>query len=249
MPGQPLLNRHQVGGVSRSPDCLFAQQEREPTRGRPAVRGTGTYGGRSGQRVEEQGTWASRTWKHSEAGYGRPVDRRAWTAKTVKRPQQQPAQPQYANYRGAGKFRVGTILQREISQREISQRSLKNAWEISQTISSVIQCMAWWTQKHMVYFANCQNRVEPPQSHPPAGGAVGTSRPTRGGTARSENRCQRTKTAFEPGSGEKTVPMKTHISKLRTVRATSSIPQLKFKVGTNRLTANNSATMPGYRYH
>ena len=42
VPGQPLLNRHQVGGVSRSPDGLFAQQEREPTRGRPAVRGKGT---------------------------------------------------------------------------------------------------------------------------------------------------------------------------------------------------------------
>ena len=97
-PGQPLLNRHQVGGVSRSPDGLFAQQEREPIRGRPAVRGKRTYGGRPGQRVEDQGTWASRTQKHSEAGYGRPVDRGAWTAKTVKRPRQQPAHPQYANY-------------------------------------------------------------------------------------------------------------------------------------------------------
>ena len=75
VPGQPLLNRHQVGGVSRSPDGLFAQQELEPTRGRPAVRGERTYGERSGQRVEEQGTWASRMQKHSEAGYGRPVDR------------------------------------------------------------------------------------------------------------------------------------------------------------------------------
>ena len=28
VPGQPLLNWHQVGGVSRSPDGLFAQQER-----------------------------------------------------------------------------------------------------------------------------------------------------------------------------------------------------------------------------
>ena len=54
--------------------------------------------GRPGQRVEEQGTWASRTQKHSEAGYGRPVDRGTWTAKTVKRPRQQPAHPQYANY-------------------------------------------------------------------------------------------------------------------------------------------------------
>ena len=98
MPGQPLLHRHQVGGVSRSPDGLFAQQEREPIRGRPAVRGNGTYGVRPGQRVEEQGTWASRTQKHSEAGYGWPVDKGAWTAKTVKRRWQQPAQPQYTNY-------------------------------------------------------------------------------------------------------------------------------------------------------
>ena len=91
-------NRHQVGGVSRSRDGLFAQQEREPIRGRPAVRGKRTYGGRPGQHVEKQGTWASHTQKHSEAGYGRPVDRGAWTAKTVKRPRQQPAHPQYTNY-------------------------------------------------------------------------------------------------------------------------------------------------------
>ena len=45
-----------------------------------------------------RGTWASRAQKHSEAGYGRPVDRGAWTAKTVKRPLQQPARPQYANF-------------------------------------------------------------------------------------------------------------------------------------------------------
>ena len=99
VPGQPLLNRHLVGGVSRSPDGLFAQQEREPTRGRPAVRGGRTYGGRPGQRVEEQGTWASQ--KHSEAGYGRPVDRGAWAAKTVKRPPQQPAQPPRRQLLGA----------------------------------------------------------------------------------------------------------------------------------------------------
>ena len=98
VPGQPLLNRHQVGGVSRSPDGLFAQQEREPIMGRPAVRRKRTYGGRPGQCVEEQGTWASRTQKHSEAGYGRPMVRGAWTAKTVKRPPQQPAHPQYASY-------------------------------------------------------------------------------------------------------------------------------------------------------
>ena len=51
------------------------------------------FGGGGG---EEQGTWAAQ--KHSEAGYGRPVDRGVWTAKTVKRPRQQPAHPQYANY-------------------------------------------------------------------------------------------------------------------------------------------------------
>ena len=83
----------------RSPDGLFAQQERKPIRGRPAVRGKRTYGGRPGQRVEEQGTWASQ--KHSEAGYGRPVDKGVWTAKTVKQPRQQPAQPPIRQLLGA----------------------------------------------------------------------------------------------------------------------------------------------------
>ena len=41
-------------------------------------------GGQPGQRMEEQGTWASRTRKHSEAGCGRPEDGCVWTAKTVK---------------------------------------------------------------------------------------------------------------------------------------------------------------------
>ena len=67
VPGQPLLNWHQVGGFSRSPDGLFAQREREPIRGRPAVREKRTYVGRPGQRVEEQGTWASRTQKPNTA--------------------------------------------------------------------------------------------------------------------------------------------------------------------------------------
>ena len=56
-----------------------------PHEGRPAVRGKGTYGGRSGQRVEEQGTWASSTRQYSEADYGRPVDGGVWTANTVKK--------------------------------------------------------------------------------------------------------------------------------------------------------------------
>ena len=51
--------------------------------------------------VEEQDTWASRTRKHREAGYGRPVDRGVWAAKTVKRPQQQPAQPPVRQLLGA----------------------------------------------------------------------------------------------------------------------------------------------------
>ena len=42
--------------------------------------------------------WVRGGGEHSEAGYGRPVDRGVWTAKTVKRPRQQPAHPQYANY-------------------------------------------------------------------------------------------------------------------------------------------------------
>ena len=88
--GHPVIGSPTFGGGG-----LFAQQEWEPIRGRPAVRGKGAYGGRPGQRVEE-GTWAAQ--KHSEAGDGRPVDRGVWTAKTVKRPRQQPAHPQYANY-------------------------------------------------------------------------------------------------------------------------------------------------------
>ena len=38
------------------------------------------------------------TRKHREAGRGRPEDGGVWTAKTAKRPPQQPAHPQYANY-------------------------------------------------------------------------------------------------------------------------------------------------------
>ena len=71
-------------GVTAVPGC-----------GRGAEAEQDEWGG-GGQRVEEQGTWAAQ--KHSEAGYGRPVDRGVWTAKTVKRPRQQPAHPQYANY-------------------------------------------------------------------------------------------------------------------------------------------------------
>ena len=65
----------------------------------PSMRGDGggaaRHGGGGG------GTWASRPRKHSEAGYGRPVDRGVWTAKTVKRPRQQPAQPPIRQVLGA----------------------------------------------------------------------------------------------------------------------------------------------------
>ena len=46
-------------GVSPAAQMGCLRNRSEPTRGRPAVRGKGTDGGRSGQRVEEEGTWAS----------------------------------------------------------------------------------------------------------------------------------------------------------------------------------------------
>ena len=51
--------------------------------------------------MEEQGTWASRTRKRSEAGCGRPEDGGGGAAKTVKRPLQQPAQPPIRQLLGA----------------------------------------------------------------------------------------------------------------------------------------------------
>ena len=51
--------------------------------------------------MEEQGTWASRTRKRSDAGYGRPEDGGVWTAKTVKQTRQQPAQPPIRQLLGA----------------------------------------------------------------------------------------------------------------------------------------------------
>ena len=65
-------------------------------RGMPSA-SNGLVGPHPGHHAE-QGTWGSRTRKHREAGCGRPGDGGVWTAKTVKRPPQQPAQPQYANY-------------------------------------------------------------------------------------------------------------------------------------------------------
>ena len=56
------------------------------------------WGGWPVQRVEEWGTWASRTQKRSDTGCGRPKGGGAWAAKNVARPRQQPAEPRYANY-------------------------------------------------------------------------------------------------------------------------------------------------------
>ena len=42
--------------------------------------------------------WVGGCVSENPGGGGRPVDRGVWTAKTVKRPRQQPAHPQYANY-------------------------------------------------------------------------------------------------------------------------------------------------------
>ena len=54
--------------------------------------GAGAHQGQTSREGEKD------IWWTAGAGYGRPVDRGAWTAKTVKRPRQQPAHPQYANY-------------------------------------------------------------------------------------------------------------------------------------------------------
>ena len=76
------------------------QQGTRPVHAQPTERGS-VCGGWPGQRVEEQGTWASRTRKCSEAGCGWPEDGGVWTAKTVKQPPQQPAQPPKRQLLGA----------------------------------------------------------------------------------------------------------------------------------------------------
>ena len=78
--------------ATREAHATRDQYGTRPTRARPTEWGS-VCGGPPGRRVEEQGTWASRTRKRSEAGCGRPEDGGVWAAKTVKRPPQQPAQP------------------------------------------------------------------------------------------------------------------------------------------------------------
>ena len=76
--------------VNHEAHATHKQQGTRPAHARPMEWGS-VHGGRPGQRLVEQGTWASRTRKHSEAGCGRPEDGDVGTAKTVKRPVQQPA--------------------------------------------------------------------------------------------------------------------------------------------------------------
>ena len=68
------------------------------TSGVTCVQCEGGGGGGAGQRAEEWGIWASPTRKRGEARGGRPDGGGARAAKTVKRPPQHPAHPQYANY-------------------------------------------------------------------------------------------------------------------------------------------------------
>ena len=98
--------RHSRNGSAPLPPP--APRDRPPgTRDRPPPHPRGGGDGhpmtldRGGGGVEEQGTWASRAQKHSEAGYGQPVDRGVWTTKTVKRAPQQPAQPPIRQLLGA----------------------------------------------------------------------------------------------------------------------------------------------------
>ena len=95
---------HQAGvhatRVNHEAHATRNQQGTRPARARPMEWGS-ECGGRPGQRVEEQGTWASHTQKHSDADRGRPEDGGVGTAKTVKRPPEQPAQPPIRQLLGA----------------------------------------------------------------------------------------------------------------------------------------------------
>ena len=63
------------GGCLPQPRRAVCATRAGAHQGQTSREGKRTYGGRPGQRVEEQGTCVSHTQKHSEAGYGRPVDR------------------------------------------------------------------------------------------------------------------------------------------------------------------------------
>ena len=88
---------HDGAHAPREAHDICNQQGTRPAHERP-TEWVSVCGGRPGQHVEPQGTWASHTQKRSETGCGRPEDGGVWTAKTVNQPPQQPAQPQYTNY-------------------------------------------------------------------------------------------------------------------------------------------------------
>ena len=138
----------------------------------------------------------------------------------------------------SGNFTAGNFV-------EVTEKSVGNFADHFQcnSVHGFVDPNAWFI------LLNAKNRVEPPQRHPPAGGAVGTSRPTQGGPPGARTAANATKTAYEPGSGahENTYIETSH--GVRPVRAAPSIPQLKLEDGTDRLTANNSATIPGYHRH
>ena len=106
--GDSLLTPGRGGGgagahatrINHEAHATRNQQGTRHAHARPTEWGS-VCGGRPEQRVEEQGTWLSRTRKCSEAGGGRPEDRGVWTATTVKRPPQQPAQPPIRQLLGA----------------------------------------------------------------------------------------------------------------------------------------------------
>ena len=76
-----------TAGCPSPPPPLACVKEEGHSKAGEATRttGTGNQNGAHGRACAwEAGTWASCTQKHSEASYGRPVDRGAWTAQTVK---------------------------------------------------------------------------------------------------------------------------------------------------------------------
>ena len=84
-PPEDLALQPEVITTRKRQRCACAQIPWDPRRGKQSMPCTDSR--RLGFVGVREGT-----------GYGRPVDRGVWTAKTVKRPRQQPAHSQYANY-------------------------------------------------------------------------------------------------------------------------------------------------------
>ena len=115
-PPNPRLNRRVQSGVAQAGSFWFGRQRvRVPVRGVPgpqpaAVRAPLEQPPRGAGGDRDEGAHRCPRSAHRCAGFGGrgcaypwgggggAVDRGVWTAKTVKRPRQQPAHPQYANY-------------------------------------------------------------------------------------------------------------------------------------------------------